>query len=145
MNDIVQAPKRGAAVRPPLLIALAVLLFLEALLVIGLTVWLLIELLTVPPESYPGAIAIVALVAIAAVWVTATAVAALRARGWSRASAVTIQILQIAIAVGSFQGYYARTDLGWTLLVPAVVCIVLALTPQVTRATTRAPSQHDQD
>jgi hypothetical protein len=141
MNDIVPAPERGATTHPPLLIALSILLFLEALLVAGLAAWLLIDLLTVRPESYPGAIAIVVLVGVAAVWVTATAIAAVRARGWSRASAVTIQILQIAIAVGSFQGFYARTDLGWALLVPAVIGVVLALTPQVTRATTQAPTQ----
>jgi hypothetical protein len=120
-----------------------VILFLEALLVIGVAVWLLIELLTVVPESYPSAIAILVLVAIAAVWVAATAIAALQGRGWSRASAVTIQILQIAVAVGSFQGLYARPDLGWALLVPALAGIVLVLTPQVVKATTRNTTQHE--
>ncbi|WP_431279800.1 hypothetical protein [Leifsonia poae] len=108
-----------------------------------MAVWLLVELLTVVPESYASAIAIFALVVLTAVWVTATAIAALRGRGWSRASAVTIQILQIAVAVGSFQGFYARADLGWALLVPAVVGIVLALTPQVIRATSRNTTQHE--
>jgi hypothetical protein len=143
MNAIVPTPERGASSRPPLLVALAVILFLEALLVIGVAVWLLIELLTVVPESYPSAIAIFVLVAIAAVWVAATAIAALQGRGWSRASAVTIQILQIAVAVGSFQGLYARPDLGWALLVPALAGIVLVLTPQVVKATTRNTTQHE--
>lgn len=143
MNAIVPTPERGASSRPPLLVALAVILFLEALLVIGVAVWLLIELLTVVPESYPSAIAILVLVAIAAVWVAATAIAALQGRGWSRASAVTIQILQIAVAVGSFQGLYARPDLGWALLVPALAGIVLVLTPQVVKATTRNTTQHE--
>jgi hypothetical protein len=143
MNAIVPAPERGESTRPPLLIALAAILFLEALLVIGVAVWLLIELLTVVPESYPSAIAIFVLVAIAAVWVAATAIAALQGRGWSRASAVTIQILQIAVAVGSFQGLYARPDLGWALLVPALAGIVLVLTPQVVKATTRNTTQHE--
>jgi hypothetical protein len=125
------------------LIALAVLLFLEAALVIALTVWLLVDLLTETPQSFASAVAIFALVALAAVWVTGTAIAALRGRSWSRASAVTIQILQIAVAVGSFQGIFARPDLGWALLVPAVIGVVLALSPQVIRATTRNTTQHE--
>ncbi|WP_223694713.1 hypothetical protein [Leifsonia poae] len=129
--------------RPPLLIALVVVLFIEALGVIGVTVWLLVELLTVEPVSYPGAVAIVVLVAIAAAWVVATAIGALQAGSWARASTVTIQILLIAVAVGSFQGFYARPDLGWALLVPALVGIVLALTPQVIKATSRNTSQHE--
>ena len=133
---------RGRA-HPPLLIALAALLGLEALLVTAVAVWLLIELLTVRPESYASAVAIVALAVVAAVWVFATALAALRGRGWSRGSAVTIQVLQIAVAVGCFQGLYAQPVLGWALLIPALAGIVLALSPQVVRATARNTEQHE--
>ncbi|MFF1878031.1 hypothetical protein [Leifsonia sp. NPDC058230] len=143
MNDVDPTPEQAKSARPPLLIALAVILMLEALLVTGAAVWLLVELLTVVPESYASAIAIFVLVALTAVWIAATAIAALQCRGWSRASAVTIQVLQIAVAVGSFQGFYARPDLGWALLVPALAGIVLALTPQVVRATTRNTTQHE--
>ena|GEM_PF-368368 len=133
----------NAARRPPMLVALSVLLFLEAALVAGAAVWLLVELLTQRPESFATAVAIVVLVVLAAIWVVATAIGALRAQNWSRASAVTIQILQIAVAVGSFQGLYARPDLGWALLVPAVVGIVLTVSPQVVKATTRNTPQHE--
>lgn len=126
-----------------MLVVLAALLFLEALLVTGVAVWLLVELLTVTPQSFASAVAIVVLVVLAAIWVVATAIGALRAQNWSRASAVTIQILQIAIAIGSFQGLYARPDLGWALLVPAVVGIVLAVSPSVVKATTRNTAQHE--
>lgn len=126
-----------------MLVVLAALLVLEALLVIGVAVWLLVELLTVTPQSFASAVAIVVLVVLAAIWVVATAIGALRAQNWSRASAVTIQILQIAIAIGSFQGLYARPDLGWALLVPAVAGIVLAVSPSVVKATTRNTAQHE--
>lgn len=126
-----------------MLVVLAALLFLEALLVTGVAVWLLVELLTVTPQSFASAVAIVVLVVLAAIWVVATAIGALRAQNWSRASAVTIQILQIAIAIGSFQGLYARPDLGWALLVPAVAGIVLAVSPSVVKATTRNTAQHE--
>ena len=133
-------PRRS---RPPLLIALAVLVGLEALLVTGAAVWLLVELVTVRPESYASAIAIVVLVIVAAIWVAATAAAVLRGRGWSRGSAVTIQVLQVAVAVGCFQGLYAEPVLGWALLIPALAGIVLALSPQVVRATARGTASGD--
>ncbi|WP_348786876.1 hypothetical protein [Leifsonia sp. NPDC080035] len=131
------SPTRPPAHRPALLIVLAVILGLESALVAGAAVWLLVELLTETPESYTTAVAIVVLVVLAAAWVILTLVGILRLRGWARASTVTIQILMLAVAVGSFQGIFARPDLGWALLVPAVVAGVLALTPSVVRATSR--------
>ncbi|GAA0427375.1 hypothetical protein [Leifsonia naganoensis] len=133
----------GSTTRPPALLALAVILFLEAALVTGLAVWLLIDLLTLTPEYLTTAIAIFVLTALAAIWVIVTAVGILRKRAWARASTVTIQILQIAVAVGCFQGLVARPDLGWALLIPAIVAGVLALTPSVVRATVRNTEQHE--
>ena len=129
--------------RPPLLVVLAVIVGLEALLVLGLAVWLLIELLTVRPESYPSAVAITVLAFLAAAWAIGTFAGLLRRGGWARASALTIQILQLAVAVGCFQGLFARPDLGWALLVPAVVAGVLAVSPSVVRATARNTEQHE--
>ncbi|WP_431220487.1 hypothetical protein [Leifsonia xyli] len=124
--------------RPALLLVLAVIVGLEALLVTGAAVWLLVELLTVRPASYPSAVAITVLAFLAAAWAIATTVGLARRRGWARASALSIQILQLAVAVGCFQGLFARPDLGWALLVPAVVAGVLAVAPPVVRATSRA-------
>ena len=129
--------------RPALLIVLTVLVALEAVLVLALAVWLLIDLLTVRPESYPSAVAITVLAFLAAAWVIATVAGLLRRRSWARASTVTIQILQLAVAVGCFQGFYARPDLGWALLVPAVVAGVLAVMPSVVRATARDTEPRD--
>lgn len=129
--------------RPPLLAALAVILGLEAVLVTGLAVWLLIDLLTITPQSFATAIAIFVLTAIAAVWVIATLVGILTLRAWARASTVTIQVLMLAVAIGSFQGLLARPDIGWALLVPAVVAGVLAVTPTVVRATARNTESHE--
>ena len=136
------APVPAGPARPPLLIVLAVIVALEALLVTGLALWLLFELLTQKPQSYTTAVAITVLVALGAVWVIATLVGLLRLHAWARASIVTIQILMIAVAVGSFQGLVARPDLGWALLVPAVIAGVLALTPSVVRATARSDARN---
>ena len=135
-----EAPAPG---RPPLLIALAALLFLEAAGAIVLVIWLVVELVTAGSASYASGIALVLLAALAAVWILFTAVSTLRLKSWVRASAVTWQVLQIAVAIGSFQGLYARPDLGWALLVPALVGIGLALSPSVVRATTRNKPEHD--
>jgi hypothetical protein len=142
-DAIVPDPRSAPSSRPAPLLALAVILLLEAALVTGLAVWLLVDLLTLTPQSYTTAVAILVLVVLAAVWVIATAIGILRRRSWARASAVTIQVLQIAVAVGCFQGLYARPDLGWALLVPALVAGVLALTPRVVQATARNTEQHE--
>ena len=62
-----------------------------------------------------------------AIWVWAVAVASLRRAPWSRAAAIVWQILQLSIAVGAFQGLFARADVGWALLVPAITIIGLLL------------------
>jgi hypothetical protein len=135
-DDDVRAPKL-----PPLLIALAVLLFLEAAGAVALVVWLAFELATAGSASYASGVALLVLALLAAVWIALTAVSALRGKSWVRASAVTWQVLQIAVAIGSFQGLYARPDLGWALLVPALVGIGLALSPSVVRATARSRAE----
>ena len=143
MPDPQNAPVAAPTTRPALLLVLAVIVGLEALLVTGVAVWLLVELLTQRPESYPSAIAITVLGFLAAAWAILTVVGLFRRRSWARASALTIQILQLAVAVGCFQGLFARPDLGWALLVPAVVAGVLAVSPAVVRATARNTEQHE--
>ncbi|TFD31255.1 hypothetical protein E3T49_06415 [Cryobacterium cryoconiti] len=111
--------------RPRALLLLATILFAEAGLLWAAVVWLILELLTETPTSLASAVAILVLVLIAASWVTAIAINSLRRRSWIRGAAVTWQLVQIAVAVGSFQGLYARPDLGWALLLPSVVVLVL--------------------
>lgn len=123
--------------RPPLLVVLAALLFLECALLVAATVYLVIEILIARPDSYASAIAILVLTAIAAIWLGTMAVQTLLGRPWIRGAAVVWQVLQIALAVGSFQGLFARPDLGWFLIAPAVLVLVLLFTPSVIAATRR--------
>lgn len=123
--------------RPPLLLALAVLLGAEGLLLCGGAAWVLIELVTARPASYLSGIAFLVLAALAAAWVLITAINTPRARPWIRGSAVTWQILQAAIAVTSLQGAAAVAGTGWwALLAASVAGIVLVLMPSVIAATT---------
>lgn len=124
----------SARVSRPLVRLLQVLLFAEAALVIGVAVWFLIELLTQMPASYTSAIAILVIVVIAAVFVSAIALGSLSGRSWIRGAAFTWQVIQLAVAVGCFQGLYARPDIGWALLVPSVIGMVLLVLPSVRAA-----------
>ncbi|GLK17727.1 hypothetical protein GCM10017602_22090 [Herbiconiux flava] len=109
----------------------------EALVMAGVVVWLLIELLTEQPASYETALAIVVLAAIAAVFLAFAAIHTLRAAAWTRAGTLTWQLFQIVIAIGCFQGIVATPVVGWWLLVPALLALVLLFTPSVVAATRR--------
>ena len=133
---------RGGTVRRPrAVLLLAAILYAEAGLLYVAVLWLILELLTATPTSLATALAVLVLVLIAASWVTAIAVNSLRRRSWIRGAAVTWQLVQIAVAVGSFQGLYARPDLGWALLLPSVVVLVLLFQPRVIAETTSAHSE----
>jgi hypothetical protein len=121
----------------PLLRVLALIVFAECALLVAATVFLVVELLVATPTSYASAIALTVLVAIGAIWVGVIAVNLLRRQPWTRGATVVWQILQIAVAVGMFQGAYARPDLGWLLLIPSIVVLVLLFTPSVRDATVR--------
>jgi hypothetical protein len=121
----------------PLLYVMAAILLAETLLVGALTVLLVFEILVDTPSSYPSAIALAILAAVATVWGGFIFVHTLRRRPWIRGGAMVWQILQIAVAVGSFQGAFAEPVIGWWLLIPALAVIFLLFTKPVVAATTR--------
>ena len=123
--------------KAPLVYALAGILFAECALLAAATVYLIIELLIDTPSSFESAIALTVLTAIATVWLGFIATNTLRGRPWIRGAAVVWQVLQIAVAVGSFQGLFSRPDIGWLLLLPAIAVLVLLFTKPVLAATTR--------
>jgi hypothetical protein len=121
----------------PLVYTLAGILFVECAAVGLATAYLIIELLIARPESYASALALTVLTAIATIWIGLIAVHTLRGSPWIRGGAVVWQILQIAVAVGSFQGAFAEPAIGWLLLIPALAVLVLLFTKPVIAATTR--------
>ncbi|MFC4223760.1 hypothetical protein [Lysinibacter cavernae] len=99
---------------------LVIILAAQAILMLAASVWFLFELFTEQPDSMASAIALFVLIVLGTVWVAATAVGVARSASWARGSAVTIQILQLAIAFGSFQGgEFAQPLVGWVLLISA--------------------------
>lgn len=124
--------------RHPLHLALAALVGAECALLIAATAYLVIELLVDTPASFASAIALTVLTALAAIWLAVVVVNILRGRAWTRGATIVWQVLQIAVAVGCFQGLFdpvARPDLGWALLAPAIVVLVLLFTKPVIAAT----------
>ncbi|GAA1518076.1 hypothetical protein BJ978_002036 [Agromyces terreus] len=109
------------------LATITTVLVLEALALVGVVVWLVVDLLTIEPSSYATAIALLVLVLVGAIWISAVAVGSMRRAPWARSSAIVWQVLQVSIAVGAFQGLFARPDVGWVLLVPAITVIGLLL------------------
>ena len=118
-------------------VTVSVLLVAEAAGMIALVVWLLVDLVALQPSSYATAIALLVLVVIGALWVTAVAIGSFRRAPWTRGAAIVWQVLQVSVAVGAFQGLFARPDVGWLLLVPAVTIAGLLLWPPVGRAYAR--------
>ena len=135
-NSGEQAPDPSSR-RPILLVALSVVLAAEALLATGVTVWLVIELLTATPDSFGSAVVILLLAAGLACALWAMVVGLLRRQIWVRGAALTWQLLQIAVAIGCFQGVFAVLSLGWALLIPAAIAILLLMSPPVVAATRR--------
>ena len=60
-----------------------------------------------------------------------------RARAWTRGSILVYHFLQLAIGVGSLQGFVPRPDIASWIIIPSVVGIVLALTPPITEYLSR--------
>ena len=132
VSETPAAPRRHGFV-----LALAVLLFAECALLAAATVYLLVELLVAEPASFTSALALLVLTAIATVWLGFIAANVLRGRAWTRGAAIVWQVLQGAVALGCFQGVFAQPEIGWLLLVPALVVLVLLFTPPVVAATSR--------
>lgn len=120
-----------------MLILLVAILFLEAAVLAAATLWFLSRVFLEKADSLGGAVVILVIVALVTVWVTVTAIYTLRARPWVRGAIFTWQILQIAVAAGAFQGFYAQPSVGYALLVPAVLAALLLFAPSVLKATTR--------
>ena len=131
-TDRSATPRRGALVW-----LLVLLLAAEAALLAVASAYLLIELLTVQPDSYASATAILVLTVLATVWLGAIVVGTLRGKAWIRGAAIVWQVLQVAVGVGSLQGATANASVGVWLIVPAVLVVVLLLVPSVVAATSQ--------
>ncbi len=131
-SDVASDPRRPRGIT-----AFAAVLWLEALGIGAATVYLGIEIVSAPANSLPSAIALAAVAAITAIWVAVIAVNVVRGNAWVRGASVVVQVLIIAIAVGSFQGQGAVPGVGVALLVPAIIVLILVFSKDVVAHTSR--------
>jgi hypothetical protein len=117
--------------RSPLVTALVILLGLQSVFIVGVTVYLVIELLLAEAQFPPTAIALTVLVVLVAAWLIAMTRGVWLGRAWTRGSVLVYQFSQLAIGVGSLQGFVPRPDIGWWIIATAVIGLVLVLTTPV--------------
>ncbi|MER3390634.1 MAG: hypothetical protein RJQ01_11465 [Microcella sp.] len=119
--------------RTPLVILLVILLALEAGFVAVLTAALTVEFVVRQADFPATALTLVGLTALVAIWLVAMTAGVWRARAWTRGSILVYHFLQLAIGVGSLQGFVPRPDIASWIIIPSIVGIVLALTPTITQ------------
>ncbi len=126
--------------RPWTLVALAVIVWAEVVMLAAWCGWYITGFVTDVPDSYAGAVLVLVLSVVATVWLALAATQLIRRKTWTRAAVLVWQLCQTAIAAGAFQGLYAAPLVGVALLVPALAAGVLLFTPSVVRALRRNPS-----
>lgn len=127
--------------RPAPFWVLLVLLVAEFALVAVLAVTLVIELLVAPSTSFASAVALTVLAFIAAAWLGAIVVGALRGQAWIRGAAIVWQVLQFAIGAGAISGQFSQPAWGWPLVAIALVAFVLLFTKPVVDAVATRPDR----
>lgn len=115
---------------PRLRVLAGALVAAEALVLVGLAVFLVVETFVATAAEPGGAVALAALALVAGTGLGACAYGLVRGQGWTRAPVVTWQVLQAGVALPSL-----RTDtwpLGIPLLAAAVTVLVLVLSGRAT-------------
>jgi hypothetical protein len=123
--------------RSPVIVGLLVLLALEFVAIAVVAVVLVVDLFVADATSVASGVALAILCIVAAIWMGAMIVGLLRAQPWVRSGVIVWQFLQVAIAIGAFQGVFRVPAVGWVLLVPAVIGLVLVLSRPATRLLAR--------
>ena len=108
------------------------LLLLEAIGMLALAVWATFSALGEAPEHIAGGLFLAALAAGSAFFLLQAGRAMLDGRAWSRSAAVVWQVLQLGVAVGTFDGGEGPVWLALILAGLAIATLVLALRKSVT-------------
>ena len=119
---------------PPQLVLLVGIVFAEAAVLAVATGFLTLELFTSDAQNALSAVALTVTTALFTLGVLVLGIGLARRWARIRGGVVLWQILQVACAVGAFQGLLGPEWIGWLLLVPAVAAIWLLFTKPVTAA-----------
>jgi hypothetical protein len=121
--------------RPIGLIFSALMVALEGIFVGALAARLGLALLSGDTRSLVTSIALFALVAAAAIWIIFVALNLFRGKRWARSAGVFWQLVQLAVASGSFSGQFGSQAIGWALILPSVLILALLFSKKVVAAT----------
>jgi ABC-type transport system involved in multi-copper enzyme maturation permease subunit len=94
-------------------------------------------------KSFVTSVALFALVAAAAIWIVFVSLNLFKGKRWSRSAGFFWQLVQLAVATGSFSGQFGSQAIGWSLIVPSVLVISLLLSKKVVAATMGAIDSED--
>lgn len=94
-------------------------------------------------RSLVTSVALFALVAAAAIWVVFVSLSLFKGRRWARSAGVFWQLVQLAVASGSFSGQFGSQAIGWSLILPSVLVLALLFSKKVVAATMRAAESNE--
>jgi hypothetical protein len=117
------------------LVFASILLWAEGAFVGVLAARLGLALVSGETKSFVTSVALFALVAAAAAWVIFIGFALLNRKRWARSGGVFWQLVQLAVATGSFSGQFGSQAIGWSLILPSVLGLGLLFNKKVVAAT----------
>ena len=124
----------SSAFRTPAVLIVGLLLVAETLVLLGLSGFLIYQLVLDTPDSIASAIGLVLTAIAATAWIAVTTIGFVQGRAFARGSALVWQVLQGAVGLASNQGLFARPDIASGLLVPALIALALLLfSPSVSK------------
>lgn len=120
---------------PSGLVLATILLWAEGLFLGALAARLGAALVSGETKSLVTSVALFALVAAASAWVIYIGFALRKGKRWARSAGVFWQLVQLAIATGSFSGQFGSQAIGWGLILPSVLGLGLLFSKKVVAAT----------
>lgn len=129
---------KSAEKRPTGLWLVILVVFAEGLFVAYLAGVLGLGILEGQSRSFNTMIALFAMVAGAAALVIFVAISLWRSKRWARSAAFFWQLIQLAVATGSFSGQFGNQAIGWGLIIPSAIVIVTLFNKDVVAATMKS-------
>lgn len=126
-----------APTRPRLLTLLAGLVAIETLGVSAYAIWYALQFFVARIESLAGALFLLALFILCAVWLWSLTVGLFRVRRWARSGTLVWQTIQVVVGVSMInaEGDWVFVAIGMILL--GLACGALTFTTSVTKVTAR--------
>jgi hypothetical protein len=129
---------KSAEMRPIGLWLVILVVFAEGLFVAYLAAVLGLGILEGQSRSLNTMIALFAMVAGAAALVIFIAISLWRGKRWARSASFFWQLIQLAVATGSFGGQFGSQAIGWGLIIPSAIVIVTLFNKDVVAATMKS-------